>query len=215
MDVSSATTATTKSTQSSAASARKLSSDFETFLKMLTAQMKNQDPLKPLDSTEFATQLATFSGVEQQVLTNQHLESLKSSAGFSSLTDVGAILGREVLTSVKANFNGQPLTLVPPDLDTEDPTYLIVRDADGIQVAKTRIDSDGQPLQWAGVAENGTPFASGLYSFTVQTGTGDKVAEKPVPHFAPVVEARLENGQAMAVFAGDQTYPVASIQALR
>ena len=45
-----------------------LSSDFETFLKMLTTQMQNQDPLNPVDSTDYATQLATFSSVEQQVL---------------------------------------------------------------------------------------------------------------------------------------------------
>ena len=47
-----------------------LSSDFETFLKMLTVQMENQDPLNPVDSADFAVQLATFSSVEQQVLTN-------------------------------------------------------------------------------------------------------------------------------------------------
>lgn len=46
------------------------SSDFETFLKMLTTQIKNQDPLNPMEGTEFAVQLATFSGVEQQVMTN-------------------------------------------------------------------------------------------------------------------------------------------------
>ena len=44
-----------------------ISSDFETFLKILTAQIKNQDPLKPTLSSEFATQLATFSSLEQQV----------------------------------------------------------------------------------------------------------------------------------------------------
>ena len=43
--------------------ANKLSTDFNAFIKMLTAQVKNQDPLKPIDSTEFATQLATFSSL--------------------------------------------------------------------------------------------------------------------------------------------------------
>ena len=44
-----------------------LSSDFETFLRMLTTQLQNQDPLNPVDSADFAVQLATFSSVEQQV----------------------------------------------------------------------------------------------------------------------------------------------------
>ena len=52
-----------------------ISSDFETFLKMLTVQMENQDPLNPTDSSEYAMQLATFSGVEQQVLTNDLLNA--------------------------------------------------------------------------------------------------------------------------------------------
>ena len=51
--------------QSTAAKAM-INSDFETFLKMLTAQMENQDPLNPIESSDYAVQLATFSGVEQQ-----------------------------------------------------------------------------------------------------------------------------------------------------
>ena len=55
----------------------KISSDFETFLRMLTVQMQNQDPLNPIQSSDFAVQLATFSGVEQQVRTNDLLEKRK------------------------------------------------------------------------------------------------------------------------------------------
>jgi flagellar basal-body rod modification protein FlgD len=55
-----------------------ITADFQTFLQLLTTQLKNQDPLNPMESTEYATQLATFSGVEQQVRTNELLESLSS-----------------------------------------------------------------------------------------------------------------------------------------
>ena len=61
---------------SSSARQSALTSDFDTFLKMLTAQAKYQDPLEPLDSTEYAAQLAQFSMVEQQVQTNEQLLSL-------------------------------------------------------------------------------------------------------------------------------------------
>ncbi|MBB4659634.1 flagellar hook assembly protein FlgD [Parvularcula dongshanensis] len=50
--------------------------DFDAFLTMLTAQVRHQDPLAPLDSTQFVEQLATFSSVEQQVETNKHLEAI-------------------------------------------------------------------------------------------------------------------------------------------
>ena len=62
-----------------------LSSDFETFLKMLTTQLENQDPLNPIDSTDYAVQLATFAGVEQQVLTNDLLESMGGNSGLGGL----------------------------------------------------------------------------------------------------------------------------------
>lgn len=53
-----------------------LVSNFETFLQLLTAQLKNQDPLSPLDSNEFTAQLTQMAGVEQQLLTNDLLTSL-------------------------------------------------------------------------------------------------------------------------------------------
>lgn len=52
------------------------SSDFDAFLSLLTAQVRHQDPLAPLDSTQFVEQLATFSSLEQQVTTNDHLETI-------------------------------------------------------------------------------------------------------------------------------------------
>ena len=70
-----------------------ISSDFETFLRMLTAQMKNQDPLNPVESADFATQLATFSGVEQAVLTNDLLRGLSLQIGVSGLA---SWVGKEV-----------------------------------------------------------------------------------------------------------------------
>ena len=50
--------------------------DFETFLKILTAQIQNQDPINPIDSSDYATQPAAFSSVEQRVLANSHLEKI-------------------------------------------------------------------------------------------------------------------------------------------
>lgn len=75
------------------ANATALSSDFETFLKMLTVQMQNQDPLNPIDSTEYAMQLATFSSVEQQVLTNDLLRQMMGGQG-AQLLDAAWLIGQ-------------------------------------------------------------------------------------------------------------------------
>ena len=56
------------------------SADLESFLTLLTAQLRNQDPLSPLDSTEFIAQLASFSSVEQQIGTNSRLDQIVDQA---------------------------------------------------------------------------------------------------------------------------------------
>lgn len=76
--------------------------DYDTFLKLLIAQMQNQDPTDPMDSTEQIAQLATFSQVEQTIQTNTNLESLIQS---SMLTQAGTIVGK-TLTSVDGEVNG-------------------------------------------------------------------------------------------------------------
>ena len=64
-------------TASEAATSRtRLSDNYDTFLVLLTAQLQNQDPLAPMDSTQFTQQLVQFSQVEQQIRTNEQLEGL-------------------------------------------------------------------------------------------------------------------------------------------
>lgn len=70
--------------------------DYNAFLKLLIAQLKNQDPTKPTDSTEFVAQLATFSQVEQNIAANQKLDSLLTS---SALSLADSVIGRTITTS--------------------------------------------------------------------------------------------------------------------
>lgn len=57
---------------------KKATADYNTFIKLLVAQMKNQDPTKPMDSTEFVSQLASFSAVQEQTETNKKLDTVNS-----------------------------------------------------------------------------------------------------------------------------------------
>jgi len=81
---------TTDTTSPEPTSTEKASEEFDTFLRLLTAQIKNQDPLAPLDSTQFVEQLATFSQLELQASTNQKLDAitqLLAQQGYSPNTD--------------------------------------------------------------------------------------------------------------------------------
>ena len=66
------------SQQSTLNSSAQLAEDFDSFLQLLTTQLQNQDPLSPLDTNEFTSQLVQFAGVEQQINVNQKLNSLVS-----------------------------------------------------------------------------------------------------------------------------------------
>lgn len=73
------TSTQTSNTNTSNTNAKAPNADYNTFIKLLVAQMKNQDPTKPMDSTEFVSQLASFSAVEQQTQTNTKLDKMNSS----------------------------------------------------------------------------------------------------------------------------------------
>ena len=103
--IPSGTAATTSATTGAAAKAAtsvasKMNAD--TFLQLLMAQLQNQDPTKPMDSTEYVGQLATFSQVEQATKTNQKLDSLLSA---SFLDQADAIIGRTI-TSADGSISG-------------------------------------------------------------------------------------------------------------
>jgi flagellar basal-body rod modification protein FlgD len=73
-----------------------LADDFDTFLQLLTTQLRNQDPLEPMDTNQFTQQLVQFSGVEQQIQTNSYLENLITSTEAQSVNAAVNYLGSTV-----------------------------------------------------------------------------------------------------------------------
>ena len=72
---------------------RTTTADYKTFLRLLIAEMQNQDPTKPMDSTEYVAQLANFSNVEQGVQMNAKLDQLLK---YSELTQASNLIGKTV-----------------------------------------------------------------------------------------------------------------------
>jgi flagellar basal-body rod modification protein FlgD len=86
----------TASGTESGADKAKATLNYDSFLKLLVAQMKNQDPTEPMDSTQQIAQLATFSQVEQTIKTNTNLESLLQR---TSLSEANAVIGKTVTSA--------------------------------------------------------------------------------------------------------------------
>ena len=193
-----------------------ISSDFETFLKMLTTQMQNQDPLNPIESSDYAVQLATFSGVEQQVRTNQLLADLANQMGSSGLSQLAGWIGMEARASVSAQFNGSALTVWPKHDSTADRAELVVRDSVGAEVARQPLALGTESLSWDGKGADGATLPAGRYRFEVQSFRDDAVLDTiPAKVYVPVIEARIEDGRSVLVVQGDQVIGTNEISALR
>ncbi|HEY2659890.1 MAG TPA: flagellar hook capping FlgD N-terminal domain-containing protein [Caulobacteraceae bacterium] len=76
-----------------------LASNYQTFLSLLTTQLKNQDPLSPLDTNQFTQQLTQMTGVEQQLLSNQLLQQLVTANQSSGLNDAVSLIGKSATAS--------------------------------------------------------------------------------------------------------------------
>jgi flagellar basal-body rod modification protein FlgD len=94
MNVDMTTTIPTGANQATTKS--KTAVDYQSFLKLLIAQMKNQDPTQPMDSTQYVAQLATFSQVEQSVQMNTKLDSILQS---SALSQADALIGHSITSA--------------------------------------------------------------------------------------------------------------------
>ena len=193
-----------------------LSSDFETFLKMLTAQAKYQDPLEPIDSSEYAAQLAQFSMVEQQVKSNDLLSALADKLGSSNMADLASWIGMEARTALPAYYEGSPITVVPKPTEGADEMYLSVYDSSGSQVQKLMLENSNEQFEWAGLDDSGQPLPHGTYTLTLEFyAEGQQISSAPAEIYTRVTEARQNTGEAQVVLAGGVAVPTSSITALR
>ncbi len=206
----------TLASEPASAAATQISSDFETFLQMLTAQMQYQDPLNPIDSTDYATQLATFSGVEQAVQTNDLLKALTSQLGVGGLSDMAAWVGKEVRAAAPAMFEGQPIKLYPQSLNTAQSWEISVSNTQGEEVARIPLPPGASSVDWDGTLAGGLLAPDGTYSFTaIGRSDGQIITEAEVETYASVTEARLDAGQQVLILKGDVAVPFDSVTAVR
>lgn len=163
--------AAAQSSQGAAASASsKLNTDFDTFLTLLTTQLKNQDPLEPLDSSEFTNQLVQFSSVEQNIATNQNLEQLLNLTFANFATDAVGYIGKEVVAESPTAILTDGSAHWGYELDAPaEKVQLFVTDAAGRLVHTSDLQnlSGNQSFTWNGKDANGRQLSDGAYTLRV------------------------------------------------
>ena len=193
-----------------------LSADFDTFLKMLTVQMRNQDPLNPTEATDFAVQLATFSGVEQQVRTNDILGRFAGRMASGGMVQMAGWIGMEARSTAPVRFDGAPVDLIVSPDAFADTVELSVTDAAGNELQRLPLDKGTSEIVWAGTTTDGRPLPPGDYRVTVVSSAyGEVIDERPAETFRRVQEVRTTDGAATLVFADGSTVSATEVTGVR
>jgi flagellar basal-body rod modification protein FlgD len=156
-----------------------LSSNFDTFLKLLTTQLQNQDPLSPMDSNQFTQELVQFSQVEQQINTNTSLASLIALTKTQSSANAVSYLGKTITitdgTAPLQNGSAQWAYALPSDAAS---VKLVVTDSTGnaVYAGSGETASGPHTFSWDGTNSTGNALPAGTYKLTVTAQAADGTA---------------------------------------
>jgi flagellar basal-body rod modification protein FlgD len=174
---------TSTATTAASAGRTRLAENFDTFLTLLTTQLKNQDPMSPMDSTQFTQQLVQMTGVEQQLLTNDLLEKLVSNTG-SGVSTAVSLIGKEVRAEADVAALKNKKAEWTWDLDREAADVkLEVLDSKG-RVVQSIVPTDKKAgehtFTWDGKNSAGSDMGDGLYTLrvTAKDSSGSTVTSK-------------------------------------
>ncbi len=221
MEVSSSTTPTAgaaspKKTAAEETGAAAPGGDFQTFLTLLTAQMRNQDPLKPMDSTEFVSQLASFSAVEQQVRSNDRLQGILDVLSGGTPAGLAEWIGRDVRVAASTDYSGTPVEVALSPHEGADRGVMVVKNDFGQEVARVAVDGDAETATWDGTDSAGRQAATGRYSFSLESYAGSTLlATSSGAVFSTVREVRMKDGSPVLVVADGTQVPLSQVGGVR
>jgi flagellar basal-body rod modification protein FlgD len=195
---------------------KSLGGDYSNFLTLLTAQLKNQDPLSPMDTTQFTQQLVQFSAVEQQINGNKKLDQL---IGLQSTANAYGAVGF-VGTTIAANSDDFPLQGGKSKFDykiehasASGSATLKILNAAGNVVMLKQVDAavGSHPVEWDGTDYFGNQLADGKYSVSVSyTDQNGKTYDSPITSYGKVDSAEITDGT-VYLKMGDVTIPLSDV----
>lgn len=172
----SSATQTASATTTTADKAKQASLDKDAFLKLLVAQLSHQDPTQPTEGTEYVTQLAQFSLVEQSMAQSTKLDTVSTQLNGMSSNEAAGLVGKNV--TVRGSgiaFDGVSATGSSVNLSADAAKVQVqIQDAKGNTVRTLDIgarSAGAMPITWDGKDQNGQPAAKGNYTLKVSATT--------------------------------------------
>jgi len=212
MFVSDTAATTTDPTTKAGVAKEKLNKDLNRFLNLLTTQLKNQDPLSPMDATQFTSQLVQFASVEQQIYQNANLEKLVSIQQTNQVSTMVSFIGNTIEASGNQvpleNGNAKSTYVLDPTADQSpvaNEIAITVQDSTGATVYNTAGDTTPgkKEFVWDGTNNSGTAQDPGLYTVvvTAQDRAGNLINVKQTA-FGRVTGAGAQQG-VVQLYMGD------------
>ena len=164
----------------SAANNATLAKNFDTFLSLLTTQLKNQNPLEPLDTNQFTQQLVQFAGVEQQINMNQQLTSLVNLQKANQVTSAMSFLGSTATVDGTTTKLANSAASWSFAVDKPSTATLNIKNSSGVlaYTGSYPLNPGAQNFNWDGRGNNGVKWPDGDYtlSVTAKDASGNTIA---------------------------------------
>ncbi|WP_339644689.1 flagellar hook assembly protein FlgD [uncultured Pelagibacterium sp.] len=199
-------------------SRKTIADNFDTFLQLLTTQLKNQNPLEPLDTNQFTQQLVQFTSVEQQLKTNEFLEAMMQSSQNSNNAQAVSYVGKTVTASGATTdlVDGVANWVYRVDAAAEN-TNITIKDAAGnvVYTENLSLEAGTDQIVWDGTTSSGTKLNSGQFTITIDARDGDGKYVPVTTEMQGVVEGVDVSGSEPYILIGDLRIPLSSISAVR
>ncbi len=152
--------------------------DKEDFLTLLVAQLANQDPLNPMENTEFVSQLAQYSSLEELITVNDNLETLVSTSEQSQLLSAISFVGKHVMASgdTTSVTEGESSEIYFDLYDDATSCYINIYDSDGdlVRTMDMGVLSLGSYSKtWDGLDDDGNQVDDGIYTLSIAAENAD------------------------------------------
>jgi flagellar basal-body rod modification protein FlgD len=211
--------ATTAASSTTATGRIGLADNFDNFLKLLTTQLQSQDPLSPLDATQFTEQLVQFTGVEQAIKTNDVLGQLVALVRSDQIARAADYLGAEV------EADGQTVRLgagapasVRYELDQPAAEVVISIYDDAGRLVRAQQGSGlvgAHAVAWDGRDQNGAPLPEGQYRVEVAAKGADGAAVPVSTTMTGVVDGVELRGERVMLSVAGVLVPLDAVTAIR